>query len=52
MLTSSSSSDQTAFAVTHVVDCPEGQLAAGMALEVVFRELAPELTLPLFRPAG
>jgi uncharacterized protein len=38
--------------VTHVVECPESELRAGLPLEVVFHELSPELTLPLFRPSG
>ena len=29
----------------------EDQLKVGMAMEVVFEEVAPGLTLPLFRPA-
>ncbi len=37
--------------LSQVVDCAEDDLAAGMPLEVTFRELSPELTLPLFRPA-
>ena len=37
--------------MSQIVDCPEDQLEAGMPLEVTFRELAPELTLPFFRPA-
>ena len=35
---------------TNIVDCPEERLAIGMAVEVVFTEVAPGLTLPLFRP--
>jgi len=37
--------------LSQVVDCPEPELTAGMPLEVTFREMSPELTLPLFRPA-
>jgi hypothetical protein len=37
--------------LSQVVDCAEDQLRAGMPLEVVFERVAPELTLPLFRPA-
>jgi uncharacterized protein len=38
--------------LTQVVDCREEDLVAGMPLAVTFRELAPELTLPLFRPCA
>ena len=34
---------------TNVVDCPEERLIVGMPVEVVFREVAPGLTLRLFR---
>ena len=37
--------------LTQIVDCAETDLRIGMPLEVVFEELAPELTLPFFRPA-
>ena len=37
--------------MSNIIDCPEDQLKAGLALEVVFKEVAPGLTLPLFRPA-
>lgn len=37
--------------ITNVVDCPPDDLRASMALQVTYRELSPELTLPLFRPA-
>jgi uncharacterized OB-fold protein len=36
--------------LTQIVDCPEDELVAGMALEVVFEDLSPELTVPFFRP--
>jgi uncharacterized protein len=36
--------------LTQVVDCPESELRIDLPLEVVFEELAPELTLPFFRP--
>lgn len=35
---------------SNVVDCDHDRLAVGMPLEVVFREVTPELTLPYFRP--
>ncbi len=37
--------------ITNVVDCPPEDLHISMPLTVTFREVAPELTLPLFRPA-
>ena len=37
--------------VSNVIDCPEPKLRVGMPLEVVFSEVSPGLTLPLFRPA-
>lgn len=38
--------------VTNVVDCAIDDVRIGMAVEVTFRQVAPELTLPLFRPVG
>jgi uncharacterized protein len=35
-----------------VVDCPQEDLKIGMALEVVFDDVTPEVTLPKFKPAG
>ena len=37
---------------TGIVDCTAGDLRCGIAMEVVFREVTPTLTLPYFRPAG
>jgi uncharacterized protein len=37
--------------MTNVVDCEPSQLEIGMALEVTFRELTPEISAPVFRPA-
>jgi uncharacterized protein len=37
---------------TNVIDCPEDELRAGLPVEVTFREAAPGLTLPVFRPAA
>jgi uncharacterized OB-fold protein len=34
-----------------VVDCANTDLSVGLSLKVVFREVAPGLTLPLFAPA-
>ena len=36
--------------LSNVIDCDQDRLCVGMALQVVFREVAPGLTLPLFRP--
>ena len=36
---------------TDIVDCDEDRLKVGLAVEVTFREVAPGVTLPLFRPA-
>jgi uncharacterized protein len=37
--------------VTNIVDCGEEDLSIDMPVEVTFREVAPECTLPLFAPA-
>ena len=37
--------------LSHVIDCPEERLVAGMPLRVSFERLAPELVLPMFRPS-
>jgi len=36
---------------TNIIECQEADLAVGMPVRVEFREVAPSLTLPLFRPA-
>ena len=36
---------------TDIVDCDEARLKVGLPVEVTFREVAPHVTLPLFRPA-
>jgi uncharacterized OB-fold protein len=36
--------------MTNIVDCEPSALRVGMALEVAFRELTPEITAPVFRP--
>ena len=36
--------------MTNVVDCPAHSLQAGMALQVVFRQQADGVTVPVFRP--
>jgi len=38
------------FLVTNVVDCPLADLRIGMPVEVTFEEIAPDVTLPRFRP--
>lgn len=38
--------------VTNIVDCPFDELRIDLPVEVVFREVAPGLTLPQFRPAS
>ena len=35
-----------------VIDCPREEIRGGMALEVVFQEVVPGLTLPVFRPTS
>ena len=37
--------------ITNIIECPLSDLQIEMPLEVSFRELAPELTVPMFRPA-
>jgi uncharacterized protein len=37
---------------TNIVDCPSEDLKVGMELQVTYREVAPGLTLPMFRPVG
>lgn len=37
--------------LSQIVGCPESSLRAGLPLEVTFERVAPELTLPFFRPA-
>ena len=38
--------------LSQVIGCAEGELRAGLPLEVTFERVAPELTLPFFKPAG
>lgn len=38
--------------VTNIVDCAEEDLRIDLPVEVTFREVAPEVTLPLFAPRG
>jgi uncharacterized OB-fold protein len=37
--------------ITNIVDCPHEDLRVGMPLQAVFREVAPDFTLPMFRPS-
>jgi uncharacterized OB-fold protein len=37
--------------MTNIIDCDVDQLHIGMAVEVAFVELTPEVTAPVFRPA-
>jgi uncharacterized OB-fold protein len=34
---------------SNLVDCPPGEIAVGLPVEVVFEEVSPEVTLPKFR---
>ena len=36
--------------ITNIVDCPSDQLRVGLPVEVTFREVTSDLTLPVFRP--
>ncbi len=38
--------------MTNVVDCDDGRLEVGMALEVTYRPIADDVTIPVFRPAA
>ena len=38
--------------ISNVVECPHEDLKNGMALEVVFEEMAPGVVLPKWRPAA
>lgn len=38
--------------MTNIVDCEPGDLRVGMAVEVTYRELTPEITAPVFRPVS
>jgi uncharacterized OB-fold protein len=38
--------------LSQIVGCAESELRAGMPLEVTFERVAPELTLPFFKPVG
>jgi uncharacterized OB-fold protein len=36
----------------NLVDCAPEEVRAGMAVEIVFNRVTPEITLPAFRPVG
>lgn len=38
--------------LTNIVDCPPEQVRIGMPVEVVFRDVTEEISLPCFRPAA
>jgi uncharacterized OB-fold protein len=42
--------DEGVRVVSEVLDCPPEALAIGMAVEVVFADVTPDVTLPKFRP--
>ena len=42
--------EESARLVSNLVDCPPADIRAGMPVEVVFDDVAPDVTLPKFRP--
>jgi len=40
------------FMLTNLVDCPAERMRIGMPVEVSFRRMSDEITLPMFRPAA
>ncbi len=38
--------------LSNLVDCEPGEVEIGMPVEVTFRRMSDEITLPLFRPAA
>jgi uncharacterized protein len=38
--------------VTNLVDCTEDDVRIGMPVMVVFEEISPQISLPMFAPAG
>ena len=36
--------------ISNLLDCPVGEIAIGMPVEVVFEDVTPAVTLPKFRP--
>jgi uncharacterized OB-fold protein len=39
------------YMLSNLVDCDPGEVAVGMAIEVAFRKMSDEITLPYFRPS-
>ena len=37
--------------MTNIVDCDPAMLTVGMAVQVTYQEITPEITAPMFRPA-
>ena len=37
--------------MSNVIDCPPGDVQIGLPVEVVFKDIAEDVTLPYFRPA-
>jgi uncharacterized OB-fold protein len=37
---------------TQIIECPESDLKVGLPLEMVWTEVAPDITLPYFRPTA
>ena len=44
--------DEGAFMLTNLVECEPAAIEIGMRVEVTFRKMSEEITLPLFRPAA
>ena len=40
------------YMLSNLVDCDPDRVAVGMAIEVAFRKMSEEITLPYFRPAS
>lgn len=38
------------YMLSNLLECEPGELRIGLPVEVVFREMSPEITLPYFRP--
>ena len=38
--------------LTNIVECPHEEIEIGMPVEVTFRKMTDEITLPLFKPAS
>ncbi len=37
---------------TNIVDCAPGDVTASMSVRVLFRDVTPEISLPVFSPVG